>query len=687
MKPFCHGVCSTIRRFVLAAPLFMPLLCVVGALLGGGYWWLVAALTAAVVLSGCFRVAFACILCAFAAYMHQIKHTDEVHRFVENAECINYSERFGTVERELTNGCLFRDEQAGVSIVLRGEAAQWRAGDYLKVRYELMPAKSAPLLGMFSADSWLKGLGAASTAYCVEAEYVSHPFSYAALRGMADASRASLAQILIPDAEADDPRAQVLCALLLGDKSHSEPETVNVFKRGGCLHIFAVSGLHVGIIAGIIYMLLGRWVKRLWSRAILIIFLTGVYVLMTGMAVPALRAFLMLSLILIGRSLRRPVSMANIWAAAALLILLVSPWQLYNAGFLLSFSVYAAIGIGVRFGMRSGAWVKPDAFVPPRIYNRKERFVIIADYWVRGLVMMSLSAWLASVPITAACFHTCNIYGVPVNMAITPLLFPTMMIGLLSLATASVPYVGAVVHAVALQCTGALLSVVGFFASLPGAYVPLSAPQSENAVMVCDVGYGNAVCILGNPGVMLNCGNEKAAGFFTEPALFHAGFTPSMLLLTQKRASYAGGEGIIRSAIADIKVVKGYEMGGALSEVITPAGRYIIVPPADEINRSPVENNTPVVLWQGAERTVLFVGNASLQTLERLPRELMQADMVICGYNPAITITPKKISELVPEAELILLPDAAIFTAADLPNGDEVRIRRVNEENPLLLLQ
>ena len=642
MKSAYHGARGVIRRFVLSAPLFMPLFCVVGTLLGGIFLWFSAALLLLILLSGCYRVTIGCVLCALTAYLHYQAHTDACRYYVDNADLINYTERYGTVEKELSNGCVFRDEQSGVRIVLRGEAAQWKAGDCLKVRFELMPVDTAPLQGMFRADTWLRGQGAAATAYCVDAEYIGHPFSFSSLRGMADASRANMARRLIPENAEDDSRAQVLCALLLGDKTHSEPETVNIFKRGGCLHIFAVSGLHVGIIAGIIYILFGRWVLKPWPRTLLVILLTGCYVLMTGMAVPALRAFLMLSLILIGRSLKRPVSMANIWAAAALLILLISPWQLYNAGFLLSFAVYAAIGVGVRFGMRGGAWIQPDAFIPRRIYNKKERRMVSADYWVRGLVMMSLSAWLASLPITAACFHTCNIYGVLTNIAITPLLLPAMGIGLLSLATSSVPYVGALVHAVALQCTGLLLSVVGFFAALLGAYVA---------------------------------------------ALFHAGFTPAMLLLTQQRASYSGGESVIRASVTDIKPLKGFEMSGDVIEYSTSAGRYIIVPPSDEISRSPTENHTPVVLWQGSSRSVLFVGNASLQTLERLPRDLMQADIVICGYNPAITVSPKHVSEMLPGADLILLPDAAIFREADLPNKDKVRILRVNEDSPLLLLQ
>lgn len=680
------NMCNSLRRGLLANPLFLPLICVVAVLAGGLYGTIAVVAVIVAAACRCYRIAICCLLCATVAMLHQLQHRDKLAEYVADADYINYTERSGTVERSLANGCVFRDDVRGVRLVLRGDNTHWRAGDRLKVRFELMPATAAPIKGMFSSEDWLRGQGIAATAYCVDVQYLGHPFSMAAIRGFADDARAYLARKLIPFDHTDDAAAQVLCAMVLGDKSHSEPETVEVFKRGGCLHIFAVSGLHVGIIAGIFYFILSRVSIRPRLKTLLIISLTGIYVLMTGLAVPALRAFLMLTCILLGRSLKRPISMLNIWSAVALGILLFAPWQLYNVGFLLSFSVYAAIVLGVGYCMKSGAWLQPDAFLPRRIYNKRERLLVKTDFWLRGLIIMSLSAWLASVPITAVCFHTCNIYGVLTNIVITPLLLPTMGAGLLCMVTAQIPYLGTMMHSLALYCSGILLSIVSFFASLPGAYTATSVPPSADTVMACDVGYGNAVCLLGNPGMMINCGNEKAAVFFTQPALFHSGMTPSMLLLTQRRASLSGGVQHICSAVPGIQVMWADELGSGIKEYTTEAGRYVIVPPSDELSRSPVENQTPIVYWQGNGRSALFVGNASLHTFERLPAELLQVDMVICGYNSALPITPRLIVERIPDASLILLPDAAIFTSADLPDKESILIHRVNEDAPLIVL-
>ena len=69
-------------------------------------------------------------------------------------------------------------------------------------------------------------------ALVTAAEEAEPAFSLACIRGAADKTRAFLAARLIPDAYRNDPRAQVLSALVLGDKSYSEPETVDTFKRG-----------------------------------------------------------------------------------------------------------------------------------------------------------------------------------------------------------------------------------------------------------------------------------------------------------------------------------------------------------------------------------------------------------------------------------------------------------------------
>ncbi|MBQ4594866.1 MAG: ComEC/Rec2 family competence protein [Akkermansia sp.] len=675
------GIRESVRRWVLASPLFIPLVAVCGALWGGQLWGLsfVACLLAAVCKQ--WRVCIAAVLCAAVAWLHVLQTDAEQETLLNKIHSVAAPRVCGIVERSLTNGCVVRDDESGAPVLLRGPQAAFKSGEYIVADIELLPSSPAPILGMFDSAAWMRSQGIATGAYCIKAESLGNTFSFAAFRGLADDLRAFFAASLMPAGYEDDARAQVLCALVLGDKTYSDPQTVDVFKYGGCLHIFAVSGLHVGIIAGIVYFVLSRFMLRTRLRTILLLAITALYVFMTGLAVPALRAFLMLALIMLGRELKRPVSMVNIWSAAALLILLTSPWQIHNAGFLLSFVVYAAIGIGIRYGMKPGAWLRPDPFVPPRIYNKKERLIVQADLWLRGVVIMSMSAWLVSLPITMGLFHSFNLYGVFVNIIITPLLLPTMLSGLLCL----IPWVGCWFHSFALSCAGVLLSIVGFVADLPNAYLPYQAAQDADALMVYHTGYHDAFCVLGNPGVLINCGNEQTARFCTQPALFHAGFQPSLLVTTQKRASCSGGQGVLQAHYPHLQVLPAWQLKDEVRVFSTTAGTVSVVSASAELKDSPVQNASPIVLWEGETRSVLYVGDASLLTFERIPEYMLKADFVICGYNPALPVTPLHVSGGIPGAQLILLPSAASFTEHELPPDDKVKMWRVNTDSPCLI--
>lgn len=671
-----------VRLWILSAPLFLPLVVICGVLWGGSFWCLAIVAGAVAVICSQWRVLIACVLCAVVALLHSWRLEYRQELFFEQAEAQAPLSITGTVERELSSGCIIRDDASGARIVLRGETVPFRAGDRICVDAELLPPQTSPIRGMFDSSAWLRSQGLAATAYCTEATYLGHPFSVSAIRGFADSVRSHLAGSLMPSGCETDARAQILCALVLGDKTYSDPETVNIFKRGGCLHIFAVSGLHVGIVAGIVYFILSRFMLRTRLRTVLLLLITALYVGMTGLAVPALRAFLMLALLLLGKELKRPVGMVNIWSAAAILVLLLSPWQIHNAGFLLSFAVYAAIGIGIRYGMRSGAWFHPDPFLPARIYNKRERFIVNADYWLRGLVVMSMCAWLASLPITMSYFHTFNAYGIFVNIVITPLLMPTMLCGLLSL----LPWVGAFLHGIAMACAGVLLSIVGFFSDIPGAYLPMQVPQEADALMVYHTGYSDSFCVLGNPGIIINCGSEKTARFCTEPALFHGGFQPTMLLLTQRRASCGGGQGVLTESFPGMQVLAAWSQRDEIRSYMVGSGSVTLIFPSSELNRTPVQNATPIIRWQGQSRTVLYVGDASLLTFERIPQELLNADVVICGRNPALPVTPQLIADTIPSAQIILLPTAASYDAADLPTSAGVKLFQVGTHNPCLIL-
>lgn len=675
-----------LRRFlkgrINATPLFLPLVAVVGVLQGGVWMYVLCAVVLGLALV-CYRprIVLYCLLCMAVAALQQHRQSARQEAFEATVQESPVLEFECVVERLLSKSCVVQDVDSGLRFVLRADAIPWRAGDRLRVRAEVLPPRAVPMRGMFDSQSWLRSNGLAASVACIDATYLGHPFSWAAVLGVADEMRARLARRLMAHAEPGDARIQVLCALVLGDKTYSEPETVNEFRRGGCLHIFAVSGLHVGIISLLVYMLLRSILLRSRLRSCIVIVFSGLYVLMTGMSIPALRAWLMLSLLLLGRGLKRPVSMANIWAAAALMVLLAAPWQLFNAGFLLSFAVYAAICVGVKYGMACKPWLHPDSFIPKRIYTRGERLLLRADYSIRGVILVSLSAWLVALPITMAYFHTFNMYGVLTNIAITPLLLPLMLLGLLAMAFTAVPVIGAVVHTAALYGAGVLLGVVGMFADIPSAYLPHAEPQEPDAFMLLGGGYGQSVCILGNHGAVMMSGTEQTARFCAVPAAFHAGFTPALLLDVCKDKDDAATAAVFADFFRDIRCIKAYAEQDKIVAYDTPAGRFTLIPPPPDINPVPQHNLSPIIHWQGLKRSVLYIGDASLLTLERVPPAFLAVDYVICGYNKGVPVPLSEVSQLMPTAQLILLPSAAASSESHTMPAS----MRVTESAPLII--
>ncbi|MBR4597970.1 MAG: ComEC/Rec2 family competence protein [Opitutales bacterium] len=132
-------------------------------------------------------------------------------------------------------------------------------------------------------------------------------------------------------------------AMFLGDKSALDAEAKDGFKLTGTMHIFAISGLHVGLLAAIIFMLLSP--ARLPAKAKPAISLPILFLYVNACGAPpsAMRAFIMIATVWISSVFgRKPKPFAGL-AAAFAISLLINPSSLFDAGFALSYSVVAAI--------------------------------------------------------------------------------------------------------------------------------------------------------------------------------------------------------------------------------------------------------------------------------------------------------------------------------------------------------
>ena len=201
-----------------------------------------------------------------------------------------------------------------------------------------------------------------------------------------------------------NPRSiAISAALLCGDKSLLDADTRESFKRVGAMHLLALSGLHLGVLYGMLHLLLVRWMMgSYWRWALLPLILACIwcYVWFAGMPTSLLRAGIMLSFFVTYMMLGAKPPPYHILCISALLILLVSPEMLLNISFQLS---YAATSFIVCF----------YSAIRKLIYQGRSR---IAD-----ILAVSIAAQLGTMPLCIYYFHSLSLVAVPASIVLIPL--------------------------------------------------------------------------------------------------------------------------------------------------------------------------------------------------------------------------------------------------------------------------
>ncbi len=221
-------------------------------------------------------------------------------------------------------------------------------------------------------------------------------------------------------------------ALTLGYKEELGKELKRHFQASGAAHVLAVSGLHTGIIYGILlgFLTLGGRYKPLYEnrlgRRALSITVIGVmwfYALLTGMTPSVVRAVLMVTIFEIGRMAYRQAFSLNTIAAAAVLILIVKPTDLWSVSFQLSFAATTAIVLITKEFEKYTHTREWDHKWAGRIYS-----------WIVGTFIITIAAQLGTLPITMYYFGQISNYFLLTNMIVLPVASFLVPSGLISIA-------------------------------------------------------------------------------------------------------------------------------------------------------------------------------------------------------------------------------------------------------------
>src|SRR6059058_2426358 len=365
----------------------------------------------------------------------------------------------------------------------------------------------------------------------------------------AQKSRAWMQNALCRGLEGSPDVQNFLNGIVLGLR-HQTPEDIEEpFQQTGTLHLFAVAGLHVGIVATLLWMLatVAR-LSRKWATA-LIIPLLLFYAAVTGLHVSSVRAAVMTSILLGGFFFERKVFVLNSLAAAAFFLLCWNTNELFSTGFQLSFAVVSAIILFANplFGFLQ-RWGAPDPFLPSSLLRGPRRLMHVGFEWLCRGASVSLAAWIGSLPLVLWYFYIVTPISLVANLIVVPIAFFILAIALLSLlSTPLLPGLAVIFNNANWFLAQVVLAIVHLLAQVPGGHFYLERPhwpQNDIAkITVLDLGAGAAVHLRTRSGDWLfDCGSDRTYKRVVREYLHAAGVNRvDGLLLTHGDSLHIGG--------------------------------------------------------------------------------------------------------------------------------------------------
>ena len=218
-------------------------------------------------------------------------------------------------------------------------------------------------------------------------------------------------------------RLALVSAITLGQKNHLEPEVKQIFINAGIMHIMAVSGLHAVILSLFVFNLLFFLKGKLNILRILItLLILWAFAFVTGLSPSVLRATLMFSFLQAGNLMSRRANSINSVLASALVLIVLKPSVITDAGFLLS---YAAVIYIIGFYQDLYLKLQFRKWLPDKIWQS---------------VVVTLVAQAGTLPLTIMLFNRFPVYFILTNVIIVPLSSLLIIIGcLVPLTYAIVP--------------------------------------------------------------------------------------------------------------------------------------------------------------------------------------------------------------------------------------------------------
>ncbi len=360
-----------------------------------------------------------------------------------------------------------------VRLTMPGPPPLWLTpGDYFMVRARLSPLRGPTVPGAFDYRSYLSRQGIRATGW------ISSPRLLTRINRLSKAGFLSRLRYLperwrmIIGRRLDElvPRqAGVYRALLIGDRSAISPRVMEKFKACGIVHLLAISGIHMGLLAlGVGFIVLWLLKRSTWlllripalkAAALISLIPLTIYALIAGFHPPAVRALLMTMVFVAALLMDRQWSIANNTAIAALIILAFKPALLFAVSFQLSFAAMAAIAIFAEP-------LRQLAAAPTATSSWWRRNWL----WRWGLfsILISLAAMAGTAPIIITDFHRLALISPLATLIVEPLLcLWALAWGILGCLTLPLAPLAALFFKIGALGITAALKITSLLAALP----------------------------------------------------------------------------------------------------------------------------------------------------------------------------------------------------------------------------
>lgn len=297
-------------------------------------------------------------------------------------------------------------------------------GSRIRLRASLRPPSPPAQPGAFdfARQAYFQRLGgigfAYGTAELVEGQPVGTESIWQAWHHWWSGLRQTIAARIT--GQLDGERGAVAIALITGQRGGIPEATREEIRAAGLAHLLAISGLHMGLVAGLLFFALRACLAMVpflalnypikkWA-ALGAAAGAFVYLNLVGANIPAQRAFLMIAVVLLAVLLERRALSLRLVAWAATVILVVAPESLMSASFQMSFAAVTALIAGYEF------WENHR----PETRERRRPGYRLGAYFV-GVAATSVIAILATSPFAAFHFHRLAVFGLLANLIAVPL--------------------------------------------------------------------------------------------------------------------------------------------------------------------------------------------------------------------------------------------------------------------------